>query len=113
MRLWHVYVLIGVIAFFLTGSQALEYFDEGLVDGTDHFWRGAINANNASLFLVYDVLFLGLAVFVLMWVESRRVGISTVWYVAYVALSLLIGISTFVPFFLAHRQRILDSRAAD
>ncbi len=111
MKLWHVYVLIGIVAFFATGSQALHYFGDGLVDGTDQFWRDAITANNASLFLVYDVTLLGLAVFVLMWVESRKVGISTAWFVAYVVLSVLIGISTFVPFFLAHRQRILDTRA--
>ena len=111
MKLWHVYVLIGIVAFFATGSQAADYFGDGPFSGTDHFWRDAVNGNSASLFLVFDVLLLGLAIFVFMWVESRKVGISTAWYVGYVALSLLVGISTFVPFFLAHRQRILDARS--
>lgn len=113
MKLWHVYVLIGIIAFFATGSQALPYLGEsGPVAGTEQFWRDAITANNASLFLVFDVVLLALAVFVLMWVESRKVGIGTGWFVAYVTLSVFVGISIFAPFFLAHRQRKLDARAA-
>lgn len=113
MRLWQVYILIGVVAFFATGSQALPYFNDGSgpIAGTHEFWRDAITANHASRFLAFDVVLLGLAVFVLMWVESRKVGISTGWFAAYVVLSILVGISTFVPFFLAHRQRILDARA--
>ena len=111
MKLWHIYALIGTIAFFATGSQALPYFSSGgPVTGTEQFWRDAITANDASLFLVFDVVLLGLAVFVLMWVESRKVGICTGWFVAYVLLSIFVGISCFVPFFLAHRQRILDTR---
>ena len=112
MKLWHVYVLIGIVAFFLTGSQALAYMGAGPVGGTEQFWRDAITANHASLFLVYDIALLALAVTILMWVECRKVGIGTGWFVAYVVLSALVGISTFVPFFLAHRQRILDARAA-
>ncbi|MCW2748989.1 MAG: hypothetical protein JWR83_99 [Aeromicrobium sp.] len=112
MKLWQVYVLIGIVAFFATGSQVVPYFGDGPVSATGQFWRDAFTANHASRFLVFDVVLLGLAVFVLMWVESRKVGISTRWFVAYVVLSALIGISTFVPFFLAHRQRILDARAA-
>lgn len=113
MKLWHVYILIGVIAFIATGSQALGYLDsgDGPIAGTERFWRDAITANNASLFLVFDVALLGLAVFVLMWVESRKLGIGDGWFAAYVVLSILIGISTFVPFFLAHRERILEARS--
>ena len=112
MKLWHVYVLIGVIEFFATGSQTLGYFvNDGPIAGTEQFWRDAITANNASLFLVFDVVLLSLAIFVLMWVESRKVGISGAWFAAYVALSILVGVSAFVPFFLAHRQRLLDARA--
>ena len=115
MKLWHVYVFIGVTAFFATGSQALPYFSsgDGPVAGTEQFWRDAMTANDASLFLVFDVVLLGLAMFVLMWVESRKVGIGSVWFIAYVFLSVFVGISTFVPFFLAHRQRLLDAQSAE
>lgn len=114
LKLWHVYVLIGVIAFVATGSQALHYLasGDGPLAGTGQFWRDAVTANNASRFLVLDVALLGLAVFVLMGVESRRLGIGTHWLVLYVVLSVLVGISTFVPFFLAHRQRLIDARSA-
>ncbi|WP_162251499.1 MULTISPECIES: DUF2834 domain-containing protein [unclassified Nocardioides] len=114
MKLWHVYVLIGIAGFFATGSQALEYFTsgDGPIDGTEQFWRDAITANNASLFLVFDVVILGLALFVWMSVESRKVDIGAGFFVGYVPLSILVGISTFVPFFLAHRQRLLDAQKA-
>lgn len=111
MKLWQVYALIGTVALFATGSQALPYFgdDDGPIAGTEQFWRDAMTANNASLFLVFDVVLLGLAIFVWMGIESRKLGIGTRWFVAYVVLSVVIGISTFVPYFLAHRQRILDA----
>lgn len=110
MKLWHLYVLIGIVAFFATGSQVVPYVGAGPVAGTAQFWRDAITASHASLFLVFDIVLLGLAVFVLMWVESRKVGIGAGWFLAYVVLSVLVGISTFVPFFLAHRQRRIDAQ---
>lgn len=112
MKLWHVYVLIGVVALFATGSQGYSYLAEaGPFAGTVDFWRDALAANDASRFLVFDVVLLALAVFVLMWVEAHKVGISTGWFVGYVLLSVFVGISTFGPFFLAHRQRLLDAQA--
>ena len=112
MKLWHLYVAIGVAAFVATGSQALHYTGSGLVGGTVEFWRDAVTGNPASLFLAYDVTFLGLAVWILLWIEGHRVGISAGWRVAFIALSVLVGISTFVPFFLALRQRKLDAARA-
>jgi len=111
MKLWHVYVAIGVIAFVLTGSQVLGYVDAGPIGAQKDFWKDAFGSNDAARFLAFDVLFLGLAVFVMMWFESRKVGISTRWYVAYLVLSVVIGISTFAPLFMAHRQRKLDAMA--
>lgn len=112
MKLWHVYVAIGLVAFVLTGSQVLGYLDAGPIGAQVDFWKDAFGTNNAARFLSFDVILLGLAVFVMMWFESRKVGISTGWFVAYVVLSIVIGISTFVPFFLAHRQRKLDVATA-
>jgi hypothetical protein len=112
MKLWHIYVVIGVVAFFATGSQILEFTHAGPVGGTIDFWDQAIHSSSASLFLTYDVVLLGLAVFILLWVEGQKVGISMGWRIAYIALSLFVGISTFVPFFLAHRQRKLDAQAS-
>lgn len=108
MKLWHVYVALAVIGFLGTGSQALGYFDAGPLGGTSDFWQDALNTNDAARFLFVDILVLGTAVFVLLGVEARRVGISVGWFVFYLVGSLVVGISTFVPLFLAHRQRKLD-----
>ena len=110
MKLWHLYAAIGVIGLFLTGSQALGYYQSGPVGGTVDFWRDAIEGNDASRFLAFDVLFLAAACLVFLWVEGRRLGVSVGWRIGYIVLSAFIASSAFVPFFLAHRQRILDGR---
>ncbi|WP_188113566.1 DUF2834 domain-containing protein [Nocardioides humilatus] len=112
MKLWHVYVAIAVVALIGTTSQALGYFDAGPVGGTVDFWDDALTSNDAARFLAIDVFLLGTAVFVLLAVEGRRVGIGAGWWAFYFVASLLIGISTFVPLFLAHRQRKLDAMDA-
>jgi hypothetical protein len=109
MKLWHVYVVLAVIGFLGTGSQALGYFDAGPVGGTVDFWQDALSTNDAARFLAIDVFVLGTAVFVFLGVEARRVGLSARWFVLYLVGSVLVGISTFVPLFLAHRQRRLDA----
>jgi NO-binding membrane sensor protein with MHYT domain len=109
MKLWHVYIALAVIGFLGTGSQVLGYLDAGPVGGTADFWRDALSTNDAARFLAIDVLVLGVAVFVFLGVEACRVGITAKWFVFYVVGSLLVGISTFVPLFLAHRQRRLEA----
>lgn len=108
VKLWHVYVLVALVSLGLTMWQASNYFDAGLLDGTVNFWRDAFRGNAAGRFLAFDTLGLGTGCFVLLWVEGRRVGIGPQWRIGYIALSLLIGVSTFVPLFFAHRQRVLD-----
>lgn len=110
MKLWHLYVLIALVSLGLTTWQASGYFDAGLIGGTADFWRDAFNGNAAGRFLAFDAIGLGTGCFVLVWVEGRRVGIGPGWRIGYIALSLLIGVSTFVPLFFAHRQRVLDNR---
>lgn len=112
MKLWHVYVVLAVIGFFGAGSQALGYFDAGPIGGTVDFWQDAVDTNDAARFLSIDIAVLGTAVFVLLGVEARKVGIGTGWFVLYLLGGILIGISTFGPLFMAHRQRRLDAMAA-
>lgn len=109
MKLWQLYVVIGVVAFLLTGSQAIGYADAGFVGGNVDFWQDALTTHDAARFMTYDVILLGLACFVLVWVEGAKLGLAVGWRVAVVAGSVLIGVSTFVPFFLAWRQRRLDA----
>jgi len=110
MKLWHLYAAIGLVALVLTGSQALSYLADGVIGGTAAFWRDALTGNDASRFLTFDVLLLATACFVLLWVEGRRLGISVWWRIGYILGAALIAGSAFIPFFFAHRQRILDQR---
>jgi len=112
MKLWHAYVVIAVVGFVGTSSQVLGYLDAGLVGANVDFWQDALDTHGAGRFLAIDVAVLGLAVFVALWFEARRLNIATKWFVLYVVGSLAIGISTFVPLFLAHRQRLLDAAEA-
>ena len=109
MKLWHLYVALACVAFVATTSQTFGYFDAGPVGGTIDFWDDALTTNDAARFLAIDIFMLALALFVLMGVEARKVDISAAWWVFYLLGSILIGISTFVPLFLAHRQRRLDA----
>lgn len=111
MKLWHAYLAIGVAALFMTVSQALGYFAHGLTGVTVDFWRDALQGSDAARFLAADVAFSAAACFVLIWVEGRRLGISAWWRVGYIVGSTLIAGSAFIPFFLAHRQRVLDKRS--
>lgn len=111
VKLWHAYVGIGLAGLLATGSQAWGYLAAGPVGGTIDFWKDALASNDAARFMTFDVAFLGIAIFLLMWVEGRRVGISAPWFVFYAVGSVVVGISTFVPFFFAHRQWRLDRPA--
>ena len=56
----------------------------------------------ASRFIGVDIIMLCMAVWLWMLTEARRIGLRGVWW--YIAGSVLIGVSTFVPLFLAHRE---------
>lgn len=102
-----LYYALAVLGLLGTGSQVLGYLDAGPIGGTADFWRDALTTNDAARFLAIDIAVLGVAIFVLLITDARRLGISTPWVAGYVVGSLLIGISTFVPLFLAHRERAL------
>ena len=108
MKLWHLYAVIGVVGLVLTGSQALGYVSAGPIGGTVEFWRDAFTGNDASRFLAVDILTLVTGLFVFLWVEGHRLGIAARWRVAYILGSTLIASAAFIPFFLAHRQRVLE-----
>lgn len=109
MNLERLYYVLAVAGFVGTGSQVLDYTGAGFFGGTADFWDDVFTTTAAARFLAIDIFVLGAAIFVLLWVESRKVGIAAKWFWGYAAGSLLIGISTFVPLFLAHRERVLRS----
>ncbi|TJY60021.1 DUF2834 domain-containing protein [Sinimarinibacterium sp. CAU 1509] len=103
-----LYAGLALVGLFGTGVQVLGYFDAGFIDANLAFWKDTV-ATPASTFIVVDILVLAAAVFVWMFGECRRLGLSGAW--AYFLASVFIGISFAFPLFLAHRQRTLRLRS--
>jgi hypothetical protein len=101
------YGLIALLAFVTTWTNVLSYSSLGFVGSNVAFWRDTL-ANPASRFLTLDVFFLGLAVFVWMVLEARRLGMRRVWL--YLLFGMLVAISVTVPIFLINRERALAAR---
>jgi len=101
-----LYLVLAVVGLVGTNAQLPAYLPEGFVAGTLHFWKDSL-VTPAGVFLVVDLFVLGTAVFVWMFGECRRLGIAPWMAWVYLLGSLLIGISCFVPLFMAHRQRRL------
>lgn len=101
--LYYLLALIGLVG---AQVQLPAYLPAGFVPGTIAFWKDAL-ANPAGIFLVVDIFVLGSACFVWIFGEARRLGMRGVW--GYLLGALLIGISIFVPLFLAMRERRLRS----
>ena len=101
------YGLIALLALVTTWANVLSYASLGVVGSNVAFWRDTL-VNPASRFLTLDVFFLGLAVFVWMVLEARRLGMRRVWL--YLLFGMLVAISVTVPIFLINRERALAAR---
>jgi hypothetical protein len=101
------YGLIALLAFVTTWGNAWAYVGLGVVGSNVAFWQDTL-VNPASRFLTLDVFFLGLAVFVWMVLEARRLGMRFVWL--YLLFGMLVAISVTVPIFLINRERALAAR---
>ncbi|AKG20094.1 DUF2834 domain-containing protein [Calothrix sp. 336/3] len=66
-------------------------------------------ANNIAAIFASDLIISGLVFFGFVWVELKRLGTSRWWAIAYVALTLGIGLSCALPCFLYHREKILEN----
>ena len=101
------YGVIALLAFVTTWANVLAYVSLGVVGSNVAFWQDTL-VNPASRFLALDVFFLGLAVFVWMVLEARRLGMRGVWL--YLLFGMLVAISVTVPIFLINRERALAAR---
>src|SRR5262245_25580645 len=101
------YGVIAVLALVGTWGNNIHYLDRGFVEANRQFWTDTL-ANPASRSITVDIFFLGLAVFVWMVLEARRLGMRGVWL--YLVFGILIAISVTVPIFLINRERALAAR---
>lgn len=103
-RLAYLYLGIAVLALIGTWSQNLAFFKEtGSFSGLSFI--EACFANHAAASISIDILFFGLAAFIFMAIEAKRLGMRFFWL--YVVLSFLVAISVTFPVFMAVRQRHL------
>jgi hypothetical protein len=106
------YLAIAALALVACWRQNLAFMSApglSLADGFIQFWP-ALLANHATTSITVDIFLFGLAAFIWMVLESRRLGIRFVWI--YVVLSFLIAISVMFPIFLFVRERRLHALEA-
>jgi Terpene cyclase DEP1 len=101
------YGLIALLALVGTWGNNVAYVGLGFVETNITFWRETL-VNPASRSITVDLFFLGLAMFVWMVLEARRLGMRRVWL--YLLFGMLVAISVTVPIFLINRERALATR---
>jgi hypothetical protein len=101
------YGLIALLALVGTWGNNVAYLSLGFVGANKTFWQETL-ANPASRSITVDLFFLGLALFVWMVLEARRLGMRGVWL--YLLFGMLVAISVTVPIFLINRERALAAR---
>jgi uncharacterized protein DUF2834 len=99
--------VIALLALVGTWGNNVAYLSLGFADANMAFWRETL-ANPASRSITVDLFFLGLAMFVWMVLEARRLGMRGVWL--YLLFGMLVAISVTVPIFLINRERALAAR---
>ena len=101
------YGLIALLALVGRWGSNIAYLSLGFVEANTTFWQETL-ANPASRSITVDLFFLGLAMFVWMVLEARRLGMRGVWL--YLLFGMLVAISVTVPIFLINRERALAAR---
>jgi hypothetical protein len=99
-----VYGLIALLALVGTWGNNIAYLPLGFLGANLKFWSETL-VNPASRSITVDIFALGLAVFVWMVLEARRLNMRGVWL--YLLFGMLIAISVTVPVFLINRERRL------
>jgi len=101
------YGLIALLALVGTWGNNAAYMSLGFVGANTTFWHETL-VNPASRSITVDLFCLGLAMFVWMVLEARRLGMRGVWL--YLLFGMLVAISVTVPIFLINRERALAAR---
>jgi len=104
-----IYGPIGLLALVATWGNNIHYLGLGFLGANRQFWEDTL-ANPASRSITVDMFFLGLAVFVWMILEARRLRMRGVWL--YLIFGMLLAVSFTVPLFLINRERALAALGA-
>jgi Terpene cyclase DEP1 len=99
------YALVAIAALYGTWSENLQYpsLRHFLYPSAFRQFFTDLKANPASRSIAIDIFWFGLAAWVLMVREARRIGMRFVW--VYIVLAFLIAMSVTFPLFLIARER--------
>ncbi|MGV0739217.1 DUF2834 domain-containing protein [Mycobacterium syngnathidarum] len=100
------YAVIALVALVATWWNNIAFFRTESASLIDFIQSGYANYGSSSL--TNDLLLFGLAAFVFMIVEARRIGVPKVWI--YLVLSFVVAVSVAFPLFLIRRQFVLADR---
>jgi len=102
-----VYALTCLVALVGTWGNNIQYLNLGIVGTNVRFWGDTL-ANPASRSITVDILTLGFAAIVWMFLEARGLSMRGVW--VYVLLGVFVAIGFAFPLFLIQRERVLATR---
>jgi len=102
-----LYALAGLVALVGTWGNNLQYSHLGMMEMNVRFWQETL-ANPASRSITVDILFVGLAAIIWMFLEARRLSMRGVWF--WVLFGLFVAMGAAFPWFLVHRERVLAIR---
>jgi hypothetical protein len=98
------YISLFVIGSIMPYSQFIPFLLEHGLDLPLFFSQ--LFANSISRFFAFDLFISAIAFWVWVYIEGRRLSMSQLWL--YPLLTLTIGVSASLPFFLWMRERLLE-----
>jgi Terpene cyclase DEP1 len=100
-----LYLLTGIVGSIAPWFWLLQ--DSSALLSPALFLQRAI-ANPITTALTTDLLISAIAFFFFVWIELKRLNCSYSWLILYIGLTVGVGLSCSLPFFLYHRAQLLE-----
>ncbi|CAL2079074.1 DUF2834 domain-containing protein [Tenacibaculum sp. 190524A02b] len=106
MRVRHLYLLIAILGTCIPYYHFGEFLFQNGIDFK--LFIDQMTGTSISSFFTWDVIISTLAVFTLVLVEGKRIGMKNLWL--YILFNLIVGVSLALPAFLYVRQKKLATK---
>lgn len=103
-----LYLLLAIVGSILPWYWLLQ--DSTVLLSPALFFQRAF-ANHIAILVASDLSISAIAFFCFAWIELKRLKITRSWILIYIGLTFGIGLSCALPFFLYHREQILEHKA--
>jgi hypothetical protein len=105
-----VFVILGLLAFFLTWPHALDWMSKGgNILNPISFFHDAIRHGDTAAFLSLDMLFVWVTYMIWVVFDANRIGLGFKWGIFFVFFS-YVGVSLSFPVYLVVRERFIDRK---